>query len=75
MRRSWLEQVACAMRRALASSLLAWSALPTPGAGPADDPTCAESDMDGDGIVGGPDFNLFRLEFASAPGPGSPSCL
>jgi glucose/arabinose dehydrogenase len=39
------------------------------GAGPPADPTCAESDMNGDGIVGAPDFNLFRLVFGMPPGP------
>jgi hypothetical protein len=46
---------------------------PVPGTGPAEDPTCAESDMDGGLIVGGTDFNAFRDGFLGPPGPGA-SC-
>jgi hypothetical protein len=42
-----------------------------PGTGPADDPTCAESDMDGNLAVGAGDFNLLRTEFGNPPGPGA----
>jgi hypothetical protein len=42
-----------------------------PAAGPPDDPTCAESDLDGDGVVGGSDFIVFRTWFGSTPGPGT----
>ena len=38
-------------------------------AGPPDDPDCGESDMDGNGVVGGADFTLFRKVFNGPPGP------
>jgi glucose/arabinose dehydrogenase len=40
-----------------------------PGAGPPNDPQCAESDMDGSGAVGAADFNRLRLGFLGEPGP------
>ena len=40
-----------------------------PGVGPVEDPDCAESDMNGDGFVGGPDFTLFLEVFNKPPGP------
>ncbi len=48
-----------------------------PGSGPADDPTCAESDMNGDGFVGDADFQLFLKRFGQAPGPkaGEGRCI
>ena len=42
-----------------------------PAAGPPDDRTCAESDLDGNGVVGGSDFNAFRAWFQGTPGPGA----
>ena len=38
------------------------------GGGPPADPTCIESDMDGDGRVGPADFTLFRSEYLTPPG-------
>jgi hypothetical protein len=37
--------------------------------GPVADPTCAESDMDGNGVVGIGDFGLLKSEFSTPPGP------
>ncbi len=42
------------------------------GVGPADDPHCTESDMTGDGFVGGPDYTLFADVYGGAPGPPAP---
>ena len=41
--------------------------------GPKTDPTCEESDMNGSGVVNAGDFNLFKAEFGTPPGPGA-SC-
>jgi hypothetical protein len=43
----------------------------TPGAGPEDDPSCAESDQNGDGSVGMADLSLFLNRFLQAPGPAA----
>ncbi|MGH9388293.1 MAG: endonuclease/exonuclease/phosphatase family protein, partial [Vicinamibacteria bacterium] len=43
-----------------------------PGAGPAEDPECGESDQDGNGLVGFGDFMLFLAGFGFAPGPAAP---
>lgn len=40
-----------------------------PGVGPAADPSCAESDMDGTGVVGVNDANLWSHTFNRPPGP------
>ena len=37
--------------------------------GPLDDPTCSESDMNADGVVGAADFGLFRSESARRQDP------
>ncbi len=39
-----------------------------PGAGPADDPTCAESDCDDDLAVAGSDFFCFLAQLGGTPG-------
>ena len=40
-----------------------------PGVGPTDDPTCGESDMDGDGQVGAPDYALLQAVWSPRPPP------
>jgi hypothetical protein len=42
-----------------------------PAVGPADDPSCEESDMNGDGIVAQPDYSLFLARFGGEPGPAA----
>jgi hypothetical protein len=50
-----------------------WTVHP-PGVGPPDDPTCAGSDLDDNGAVGGSDFTHLRtLTFWRVPGPSSVS--
>lgn len=44
---------------------------PVGSAGPADDPQCEESDMNGDGFVGQPDYSLFLALYGGAPGPSA----
>jgi len=45
----------------------------TPG-GPPADPDCSKSDLNGDGVVGGPDYSrLFQL-FNQSPGPSGLTC-
>ena len=45
-----------------------------PGTGPADDPICAESDMDGNMAVGISDFGLWSQGNENPPGPSGLSC-
>jgi hypothetical protein len=45
-----------------------------PGAGPAHDPTCAESDIDGNGAVGISDYGVFNSFFGLAAGPTGLDC-
>ncbi|HEY8154971.1 MAG TPA: hypothetical protein VII72_12670 [Myxococcota bacterium] len=45
-----------------------------PGVGPTADPTCAESDLDGSGVVDEDDFDLFVSLFAHSAGPSGLDC-
>jgi len=46
-----------------------WAQALPASAGPLADPTCEESDMDGDSFVSFQDFALFRTEFGTPAGP------
>lgn len=59
----------------LTSCVVRWFEITSRGeTGPPGDVDCRESDLDGDGYVGGSDVSIFLSRFGDPPGPSSVAC-